>query len=443
QVGISTCVLDFTDRDAGTSLGVDRNHCKLSGTDSDHSALGVRILGSVASIPHKGRGDVGKPSAIAVELVTTDSKGTVLAQEQVPLCCNQVAPVRATGGSADVEHRGGLVDVAQPAHVGRPGNQAHVTGSSSGPDQGPRTIQKRGRIENQVRVRGTCVSPTPLSHALYDEGSTRTDTVPGGCNVSDLGVVFSDSRPHELAPGPGPSSALLPGSAVDLVDVADIGVDQIKVIRCIPGDAVRLGSSDVLTSGTFTRSGERVNQSCRSTVMAVDGNCKDVSADLVDVQIQVGTVRELALGAQVPVKKMLCDRTHRQVRIIGGSNSICLEGMEKVPFVSSRGLLTTVSFGDNDTSQRILVSVHQVNVTEASKSSLVGDSLPLLSGRQKGGRVQLGRSPPVGVGDRSAPVVLAEFNRSLDISTGSADAGQHKSSCYWNTVRSSRVGEIH
>src|SRR5690606_18336101 len=170
---------------------------------------------------------------------------------------------------------------------------------------------------------------------------------------------------------------------------------------------------------------------------------KDVSADLVDGQIQVGTVRELALGAQVPVKKMLCDRTHRQVRIIGGSNSICLEGMEKVPFVSSRGLLTTVSFGDNDTSQRILVSVHQVNVTEASKSSLVGDSLPLLSGRQKGGRVQLGRSPPVGVGDRSAPVVLAEFNRSLDISTGSADAGQHKSSCYWNTVRSSRVGEIH
>src|SRR5690606_12133876 len=198
-------------------------------------------------------------SAIAVELVTTDSKGTVLAQEQVPLCRNQVAPVRATGGSADVEHRGGLVDVAQPAHVGRPGNQAHVTGSSSGPDQGPGTIQKSRRAEDQVRVRGARVGSAPLSHALDDEGATRTPTVPSSHDTGARGGVVSGRTPHGPAPSPSPSRAGLPGSAVGLVRAADIAVGEGAAIGCRPGEAVWPGTPDVLAGCTCCRGSERVN----------------------------------------------------------------------------------------------------------------------------------------------------------------------------------------
>src|SRR5690606_41564492 len=134
---------------------------------------------------------------IVVERVTADRKRTLQAQEQVPLCRIPVAPVRATGDTADAEHRGGLVDVAHPAHVGRPGNQAHVSGSSSGPDQGRGTIQKSRRVEDQVRVRGARVGSAPLSHALDDEGSTGTHTVPSSNDGGDLGVIFSDRSPYE------------------------------------------------------------------------------------------------------------------------------------------------------------------------------------------------------------------------------------------------------
>src|SRR5690606_1068107 len=105
----------------------------------------------------------------------------------------------------------------------------------------------------------TCALPISLSHALDDEGSTGTHTVPSSHDTGDLGVVFSDRSPHELAPSPSPTRALLPGSAVDLVDVADIGVEQVEVIGCIPGEAVCLGTPDVLTGCTFSRGSERVN----------------------------------------------------------------------------------------------------------------------------------------------------------------------------------------
>src|SRR5690606_31595623 len=151
-----------------------------------------------------------------------------------------------------------------------PGNQAHVTGSSSGPDQGPGTIQKSRRVEDQVRVRGARVGSAPLSHALDDEGSTGTHTVPSSHDTGDLGVVFSDRSPHELAPSPNPTPGLLLGSAVEVVDVVDIGVEEVEVIGGILGVAVCLRNSDVLSGRTYSRGVERVNYGRRIPVVTVD-----------------------------------------------------------------------------------------------------------------------------------------------------------------------------
>src|SRR5690606_9260534 len=135
-------------------------------------------------------------------------------------------------------------------------------------------------------------------------------------------VVFSDRSPHELAPSPSPTRALLPGSAVDLVDVADIGVEQAEVIGCIPGEAVCLGTPDVLTGCTFSRGSERVNSGRRSPVVTVDRNRKDVPTNLVDVRVQVRPVWQLALSTQGPVKKVPRNRPHHQVGIVGRSNRL-------------------------------------------------------------------------------------------------------------------------
>src|SRR5690606_16310681 len=150
--------------------------------------------------------------------------------------------------------------------------------------------QNSRRVEDQVRVRGACVGSAPLSHALDDEGSTGTHTVPSGRDIGDLGVVISDRSPHELAPSRSPTRAFLAGSTVDLADVADVGVDQVKIVRGVPSKAIRLGTPDVLTGCTFSRGNERVNQGRRSPVVTVDRNRKDVPTNLVDVQVQVRPV---------------------------------------------------------------------------------------------------------------------------------------------------------
>src|SRR5690606_5232452 len=145
-------------------------------------------------------------------------------------------------------------------------------------------------------------------------------------------------------------------------------------------------------------------------------------------------------SSDLPVKKVLRNRPHHQVGIVGRSNR--LMRMEEVSFIRSWSLLTSIALRNHHTPERTLVGVHQGDVAQACKSGLSRDPFTLLSGCQEGSRVQLRRSTPVACGDGSAPVVLAKLNRPLDIRRSRADTGQYESCSDRHRIRSSRVPEI-